>query len=655
MSNIVTLDFETFFDPADKYGFGSMTTEEYIRDRRWQTIGFGAAIAGGEPQWVSGTDDQIAAALHALDLPNKAVIMQNAMFDAAVLNWRYGIRPKFIFDTLSMARGYVGLRTSCSLAGLCEFFKLPVKKGNATIWAKGLRREDFSPQQLYDYGEYCKDDVRITWELFNIMAPHVANSEMQLIDWTVRAFSEPELELDAELIEQEYRAFLARREGLLSAAGVHDISELRSDARMADLLIAAGVEPPTKISQTTGEIAWAFSKSDIEFMDLLEHENEAVVALVEARIGAKTSQVQSRLERFLGIARRGRLPVPTLYAGATPTRRWSGTDKINLQNLPRNKVKRTIDKQIVYENGRPVIEPSPLRRAIRAPAGKKLAVGDLSQIELRVNAWQSGQNDVIELLRAGGDPYSDMATSIYGFEITKAMGKSTHTNERFVGKTAVLGCGYQCGGPKFQHMLKVGARRDFITLPDESLDFAQKVVTAYRQKNNRIRDFWYRAGDVLEALAQGGSAVLGPYCIRDYKLFLPDGSHLYYPDLALREKSGRDEQGVEWSYIRRRGRGFQQTKLYGGKLVENITQAVARLFVSDALLRLQSVKYQNGTPVFKVVLSVHDELAMTVEEGLDDDWIRETMKWAFTTTPEWAPDIPLAYEGDIAKTYADCK
>ncbi|MCJ5779134.1 DNA polymerase, partial [Klebsiella pneumoniae] len=172
---------------------------------------------------------------------------------------------------------------------------------------------------------------------------------------------------------------------------------------------------------------------DVEFMDLLESDDEAIAALVEARLGLKSSILQSRIERFLSISRRGLLPVPLLYAGATPTRRWSGTDQINLQNLPRSK------------KG----SPSPLRQAICAPPGYKLVAADLSQIELRANCWQSGQNDVLELLRTGGDTYADMATAVFGYPVHK----DTHPNERFVGKTAVLGCGYQCGAAKFQHML----------------------------------------------------------------------------------------------------------------------------------------------------------------------------------------------------------
>lgn len=642
MSNIATIDFETYYGTG--YGLRNLTTEEYLRHPEYQTIGVAVKLGDGATDSFSGTEADIKAFLDWKDLPSKAVIAHNAMFDMAILNWKFGIRPKLIIDTLSMARGTVGLKTSCALAKLAEFYQLGVK-GEEVLNAKDKRREEFGPAEMDAYMRYCRNDVDLTWDLFKKLAPSVSQSEMKLIDWTVRCFTEPKLVLDAQLIDLEYRSFMARRSGLLAKCGVTDITELRSDEKMSDLLIQLGVEPPTKVSPTTGEIAWAFARTDIEFMDLREHEDEAVVALVEARLGSKTSQVQTRLERFAGIARRGPLPVPLLYAGATPTRRWSGTDNVNLQNLPRNKLD-PVTKATIY---------SPLRQAIRAPDGYRMAVGDLSQIELRVNAWQSGQHDVLHLLRTGGDTYSDMATEIFGFEVTKKSRKAEHEIEGFVGKTAVLGCGYGCGPPKFQHMLKVGARREGKVLPDESLDFAENVVRTYREKNKKIRGFWYAANDCLATLAQGGTRQLGPYLIKDEKIHLPDGSHLYYPDLAYREKTGKNEQGCEWSYMRMRNGRKQQTKIYGAKLVENITQAVARLFVSDALLRLQTIKYQNGQPVFHIVNSVHDELVMLFEAGLDDNYVRECMHWAFTTPPSWAPDIPLAYEGGIGTNYSECK
>lgn len=658
---LITLDFETFYD--NDFGFSKLTTEEYIRDPRFEVIGFAIKIDDGPTEWHSADLLTLTAVLHQYDWSKAVLLAQNTIFDAAILNWIFGIKPARYADTMSMARGLVGLDTSCSLLHLGKYFRLLIDKGDEVVKAMGKRRCDFTPHELFLYGEYCRNDVEMCYQLFNILAPCTLPEELKLQDWTIRCFAEPKLVIDGNVVMQELMAFQQRKFGLLAACGIGDVAQLRSDATFAGFLEKLGVDPPMKYSPKqknedgSPKLVYAFSKQDLDFMELLESDDELVVALVEARLGTKSSIIESRLNRFLAISRRGPLPVPLLYAGATPTRRWSGTDQINLQNLPRNKPARNPDGSTQLDaSGDPVMIPSPLRRAICAPPGKRMASADLSQIELRVNAWQSGQRDVLDILRGGGDVYSDQATSLYGYQITKATGKTIHTLERFVGKTTELQCGYQCGHKKFLHSLKVAAKRDGMLLPDTSEEFGQRVVEGYRNKRHRIKAFWYQAQDALQTLAYGMSQELGPYQIKDYRLWLPNGSYLYYPDLRYTEKTGDGEQGCEWSYRRKRhGAHYSREKMYGGKFVENITQAVARLFVSDALLRLEQVRYPDGTRVFDVVFSVHDELVVLFDERLDEKWVKDTLRWAMTTPPVWALDLPLACDIGIGSNYAECK
>lgn len=658
---LITLDFETYYD--SEFSLSKLTTEEYIRDRRFEVIGFAIKVNDGPTEWVSA--DLLTMTSHLqqrFDWANAVLLAQNTNFDGAILHWIFGIKPKRYADTMAMARGLVGLDTSCSLKALGEYFKLPTAKGDEVVKALGKRRSDFNAWELHQYGEYCKNDVEMTYDLFNRLAPCTLPEEMKLQDWTIRCFTEPKLLVDGNVVQQELVAYNQRKNSLLQACGIADVGVLRSDATFAEHLERLGVQPPMKPSPKqknpdgTRKEVYAFSKQDLEFMELLEDEDEKVVALVEARLGTKSSIIESRLQRFLSISRRGPLPVPLMYAGATPTRRWSGTDQINLQNLPRNKLARNPDGSTqVDANGDPVILYSPLRRAICAPPGMRMASADLSQIELRVNAWQSGQTDVLDLLRNGGDVYSDQATALYGYEVTKATGKTIHALERFVGKTTELQCGYQCGWAKFLHSLKIAAKRDNMVLPDTSPEFAQRTVDGYRSKRHRIAKFWYTAQDALQSVAYGLSQELGPYRISDYRVWLPNGSYLYYPDLRFTLKEGEGEQGCEWTYRRKRSKGYSREKMYGGKFVENITQAVARLFVSDALLRLETVKYADGSPVFHVVFSVHDELVVLFDERLDEKWVKDTLKWAMTTNPTWALDLPLACDVGIGANYAECK
>lgn len=642
---LITLDFETYYDTG--YTLSSMTTEEYIRDSRFESIGFAIKCDSNPAVWVTGTFQEQLQYLRQYDWSKIAMCAHNARFDASILVWRFGLRPAKYIDTMSMAKGLVGLDTPVSLEKLGEYYELERRKGDEVIKAFGKRRQDFTPYELAKYGEYCVNDTEMCHDLLAVMGPRTLKEEMQLQDWTIRCFVEPKLVANTEVLKSELANYHARKGRLLLAAGIQNVEDLRSDAGMARALQALGVDPPTKLSPKqknpdgTPKEVWAFSKQDVDFMDLLESDDESVVALVEARLGTKSSILQSRIERLLGISLRGLMPMPMQYAGATPTRRWAGDDNVNVQNFPRNKTDKATGNAIL----------SPLRQAISAPPGKLMASADLSQIELRVNCWQSGQLDVLNLLRSGGDTYADMATAVFGYPVDK----KKHPNERFVGKTAVLGCGYQCGAKKFQHMLKVDSRRYGIALEDQSIDFAQRVVDTFRAKNAYIKGFWKRADDALHSIAYGLSAQLGPYAISDFKLWLPNGAYLYYPNLLYKEKTGQGEIGCEWTYERVWRRSRVRKHIYGGKFTENITQAVARLFVSDALLRLETIKYNDGRKVFDVVFSVHDELVVLFDENLDLDWVRSVLRWAMTTTPSWAPNIPLDCEVGIGTNYAECK
>jgi len=657
---LVTLDFETFYDPPT-YGLKGMTTEEYIRHPWFESIGFAIKFDNGPTTWHSGSHEEQRAVLAQVDWGNAAMCAHNARFDAAILHWRFGFKPKMYIDTMSMARGLVGLRTSCSLDALGKHFNLPMSKGTEVVAAAGKRREDFTQQELAAYGAYCVNDVEMTHLLLGKLLPDTLPDEVRLQDWTIRAYAEPLLHLDEKVLRDELAAFYTRREAMLAKARVHDVAILRSDDSMAAALQLLGVDPPRKFSPKRKNAdgspleVWAFSKQDVAFMDLLEDEDEDVVALVEARLGTKTSLVESRLQRLIAASSRGAMPMPMVYAGATPTRRWSGDDSVNVQNFPRNKVKKNPDgSTMVDANGEVVMDYSALRQSLRAPPGKRMAAADLSQIELRVNAWQSGQHDVLDILRSGGDVYSDQATALYGYEVTKKSGKTIHQVERFVGKTTELQCGYQCGPDKFLHSLKVAAKRDGMTLPDSSQEFGRRIVSGYRQKRERIVKFWWAADRALQDMATGVRSDLGPYRIEDGRLWLPNGSFLYYPNLRQVENTGDGKIGVKWVYDRVRHGRPETTDIYGGKFVENITQACARLFVSDALLRLEAVK-ADGRRVFDTVFMVHDELVVLFDERLPDAHVEAELTRAMTTSPQWALDLPLACEVGIGLNYAEVK
>ena len=612
---MITIDFETYY--SKDFSLSKMTTEEYIRSPEFQVIGFGYKVDDNESHWVTGSDREITEALHELGLSDSYVIAHNMAFDGAILAWKYGITPKYYIDTLSMARPITGLTVGGSLAKLAQKFMLGTK-GTEVVKAIGKRKEDFTPQELAEYGEYCKNDVQITYNLYHILRQWNPPKELYIQDMMIRMFTDPVLELNDIVLNdhldnvQSKKAELMRR---IDATIGRD--ELMSNPKFAMVLEKLGVTPPTKISLRTNKETYAFGKTDTEFKALLEHPNPSVQAVVSARLGIKSTLEETRTESFLGIAKRGTLPILLNYWGAH-TGRASGGDKMNLQNLPR---------------------AGALRRSITAPTGHVLVACDSAQIEARVVAWLAGQYDLLESFRKGDDIYSLFAANVYGKPITKA-----DKVERFVGKTCILGLGYGMGAEKFKSTLKVGAGGISV---DVDIDEAKRVVTLYRNTYSRISQLWNEANKALEKMAQGHEYHLdvGLQLICDNEgIRLPNHTMIRYPNLR------KTSEGFEYD-----GR-YGPVKIYGGKVVENVVQALARIVVFDQMAKIdQQMRQLDGTDGrYKVVLTVHDEVVCVVPEAAQA-WCKEVMVREMSTPLRWCSSLPVSCECESGNNYADAK
>ena len=606
--NIITIDFETFYDRD--FSLSKITTEEYVRSELFETIGVAVKINDGETEWFSGTEKETWTFLQKFDWNNSIALAHNAVFDMAILNWRYGISPKKIADTLSMARAIHGTEVGGSLGALVQHYQLG-EKGTEVINALGKRRIDFSDEDLSRYASYCINDVDLTYRLFGCLAPAFPVSELNLIDLTVRMFTGPVLELDPAVLRRHLQEVQDSKAKLME--GIEESKDmLMSNPQFAELLRNQGVEPPTKISPTTGRETYAFSKTDEEFKALLEHENEMVQALVAARLGVKSTIEETRTQRFIEIAGRGTLPIPLRYYAAH-TGRWGGDDKVNMQNLPRT---------------------SPLKRAILAPAGYMMIDSDSSQIEARTLAWLAEQNDLVEAFDRGEDVYKIMASSIYGkpvSDITK--------DERFVGKTTILGAGYGMGAKKFRAQLK-----NFnVDLPQEE---CERIITVYRQTYPMIPMLWREAGNALLAIANGQTAPLGRAGVLDVEgtkgIRLPNGLYIKYPNLRRWTNDAGKEELV---YDTKKGKAVIPNRIYGGKVIENVCQALARIAIGEQML-LIAKKY-------RVVMTVHDAIACIVPTN-EAETGQEFVELAMRIRPKWAPDLPLNCESGVGRSYGDC-
>jgi DNA polymerase len=418
-------------------------------------------------------------------------------------------------------------------------------------------------------------------------------------------FSEPVLHLDVGLLKNHLAEVIKTKKELMEKAK-SNAEILQSNPKFAEALEELGVLPPMKTSARTGKETFAFAKSDKGLNDLMGHENPKVQALVTARLGVKSTLEETRTQRLIDIAGRiGVLPVPLKYHAAH-TGRWGGSDKVNLQNLP--------------SRGNNVI-----KRAIIAPKGHTLIDADSSQIEARILAWLSGQDDLVQAFANKEDVYKIMAGSIYD----KQPGDITK-EERFVGKTTILGCGYGMGAERFRNQL-----RNFGV--DIELNLAQKIIDTYRQKYSKIKELWKDGQHCLRTMLQNKECSFGAIpdavFLGESGFVLPNNVLLEYP--KLKQKHG------EFTYRTRR----MDVRIYGGKVVENICQAIARCIIAYQMMRISEY--------YKVALTVHDSLVCVVKNEEVEE-AREFIEDCMRETPDWAKGLPLDCESGIGKSYGEC-
>jgi DNA polymerase len=647
---ILTIDFETRWSKKD-YTLSKLTTEEYIRDKKFTA--FGACVhvygSGEDIRWVSGRD--LPEFFSGIDWGRTAVLAHNAQFDVSIMEWVYDAHPCFIFDTLSMARALRGVEVGNSLAKLAYDFGLPAK-GTAVHSTDGLDQLD--SQVEAELAEYCKHDVFLCEEIFRRLSPEYPTKELRLIDMTLKMYTRPVLVLDPNMLTDAILEEKEKRDELLQRLGVEETS-LASNPKFAALLEALGVAVPTKTSKTTGKQTLALAKNDAMFQALLNGEREDVALLCEARLRVKSTTERTRAQRFLDISQRGSLPVPLSYYGAA-TGRWTAAkgSAINMQNLKRG---------------------SFLRKAVMAPEGNSLVVGDLSQIEPRVLAWLSDYSEMLDIFRAGGDPYAAFGAQMFNIP---GLSKESHPDLRQSAKSALLGCGYGLGWASFASQLltgflgappvryditfakKLGVTKEaverFIEWDDNVLKMreiphtctdkellihcmaAKKIIDIYRSTATPVVDMWNMFGQLIETSLYGGKEYTYK-CLTFKKgaIVLPSGMSLLYPDL----KRTKDDKGrAQWTY------GQDSTKLYAGKITNNVTQGVARCVMTDGMLRVAKRYPVKGT--------VHDELIAVVPDAEVDDaktWVLAQM----TMEPRYMPGIPLDADGGAHRRYGLAK
>jgi len=475
IDTIVTLDFETFYGKG--YTLSRMSTSLYIFDDRFKVHGLGININGITSYYDNYLD--IKDALSEIDWKHAAVLGHHIQFDGLILSYHFGIEAKYYLDTLSMARPVLQNKIKkLDLNSICEHYKIPGK-------LDGLEdtkdKVNLSEEESTRLGIYCKNDVDITMKVFLKLITKIPPMELDLIDITVKMYTNPRLIVDEKVIDKEIKEIQEHKQDVFDKAKLIVAPQhrdqpilkiLRSNNMLAETMEFNEINPPTKISPATEKETYAFARTDLDFQKFEQHENPVAQLLFKARILSKSDIAYNKAVILKKFAEAGCCPIYLNYWKAQ-TGRWSGGDKWNPQNLPRG---------------------GAARISLTAPNGYVLLVSDLSQIEIRMSAWVAGQQNVLDIFNSGGDIYIDMASKIYDIpieEVTK--------HQRMVGKVTVLGCGYGCGANTFDNMLKAGMMGPKINLP---FDEVKDILKAYRDANPKIVDGWSKAGDWLDSMCK---------------------------------------------------------------------------------------------------------------------------------------------------------
>jgi DNA polymerase family A len=677
----IIFDVETYFDK--EYSLRKMPTPNYILDPRFELQMVAVKVIDltdkaalvkqvlsdrfnpaplEEHQIIDGPDFE--KWLTQFDPALTTTISFNSLFDNSILAWRYGFVPHTMIDAMGVARALLGHElTSFSLKAIADYMHLGAK-GTALQNMMGKRREQIIQEGLWpSFCQYALQDNHLCEQIFLRLYPQFPWSERRLMDMVLRCTVEPRFRVDVPMLEQHLIDVRAAKAQLLVDANNVDPKIIMSTPKFKAALEARGVEVEMKVSPTTGKETPCFAKTD-EFMELLQdHADPVVAAMAAARIGLKSTLEETRTDKLLSIATQdwsrwhaGQvlgsigtdtavsgnacfMPMPLRYGGAH-THRLSGEWGMNMQNMP----------TVRGSKGK-----SKLRQSLIVGPDETVVTCDLSQIEARLSAWICGCGTLIDEFANKKDPYSQLATDIFGYPVNRKLkhpnGELIFPIEGFIGKTGILGLGYGAGKDKFDTMVIQTARKDGLDISKiYSRPLGDKAVDTYRRRYHEIPRGWWTLEQIIRTAWLSGSASqkFGPVTISYGSVLLPSGLSLRYAEPGQRMgEDGRTE------YVYRYGKFWH--KLYGAKFLENIVQALARIVVMNAALRIRDRGLHTANPRdYFFSLQAHDELVFIVKTKYLDDAKRVILE-EMIRRPSWAPTAPIDAELGQGASYGAAK
>jgi hypothetical protein len=612
-SNLLGLDFESYFNTktrvkTDKFTLKDIPPLVYVRDPRFKAHGCAVKFNDATAFWV--THNELPEFFSIIDWANTTAYAHNALFDGLILHEIYGYAPSQWIDTVGLAHALLPPNVPADLATLARGMRVG-HKGKELDLANGIY--DLPADIESTIAEYSKNDIELTYRILKRLYPHLPKDERQLMSMTARWGTVAKLNVNRELLHRALADAVTKRNAAIKASG-YTATQLTSLTQFPAILRSLGIDPPIKLNDK-GEETNALAKNDIGFVQLMA-DYPQYRHIWQGRLAANSNNTIKKIELFIRATENNpTIVMPLNYYGAH-TGRWTGAGGLNVQALERK---------------------SPVRYALEAPKEHVVVVADSSQIELRMNAWFSNEETTLNILRNGEDVYSHTATAHFGYPVTKKM------PERQFGKMLDLALGYNMGVPKFRTQAAVG----IMGTPPVNLteDEATRAVYGYRNGHSNIKGMWRWLGDTaIPHMSQKDKPSEEPLrwkCVTftHEACNLPNGMQLQYPDLQISEEG-------QWSYETTEGR----VSLHGGKLLENIIQALARIAVAEQLIKIE--EWLPDFTNFSLVSSTHDEGIGIVLKRYAD-FALNAMICIFSEPPTWAPDLPLTAEGGYAHNY--CK
>ena len=616
------IDIETYSDTDIKLGI-----VKYIEDPAFTVLLFAYAYDFGAVRVVDLAQGELIPATVLADLAASNVVKHayNAAFEAqCLLRAGFDIHPEE-WECTMIHGAYLGLPAGLSKIGAA--LKLPQDKKKLVSGAALIRYFCVPCKPTKRNGgrtrNLPKHDLE-KWEAFEEYNAQDVVTEMAVYD-RLRTFPVPDGLLEEWLVDVRLnlRGVLIDRELVRGALAI-DAAEWESLLEEAASL--TGLPNPNSRDQL---LSWLNENTSVEMEKLTKETVKEALGIagetgdtlamkvldIRRRLSKTSTKKYEMMEKAAGEGDRVR-GILRFY-GASRTGRWSGT-LIQGQNLPRNYIENLdLAREIVRRGDRSALKlcfgdvgdtlSQLIRTAIIAPRGYTLCVSDFSAVEARVLAWLADESWVLDAFARGEDIYCATASSMFHVPVVKHE-ENGHLRQK--GKIATLTCGYQGG---VNAMKAMGA--DEMGLTDEELD---EIVQRWRGANPRIVDFWQKVeNSAIYALETGRAAGLSHgilfavesdvrYGLRFLTIQLPSKRKLFYPEPSLKENQFRR---MALHYRTQMGANWATTGTYGGKLVENITQAVARDCLAAAIMRLVGKGY-------RIVMRVHDEVVIEVPEGM---------------------------------------